>query len=358
MSEAPPRLEPADAPFDQYERYAVARDVAQAMAAQGGLPAVLDVGGHHLDFWSRARRPIAEFLPACRTVTLDLAVNPLPGYVRGRGDALPFAGGSFDLVCSVDVLEHVPEAARPAVIAQAARVARRATLIAAPFATQAVERAESLVAAFIRDVCGYEQGQLREHRERGLPDLARTARLMEAGGWTVRVFGYGNVFRWALMMVDKHALAALTGSRRAHVRLDRQYNERHAAGDGAAPCYRHFLLATRDARDPLLAWAERRFNAAPIDDWLAVPPAGALLVEPQFDLLAIHAGNQAVQVRAEPERRTDHIRDVELHRDQALAALASQQAEASRLEALLHEVERSPAFRVTALARRVLRLKP
>ena len=51
----PPAQEPIDAPFDQYQRYAITAAIARAMGPTP--PRVLDVGGHHLDFWARPRRP-------------------------------------------------------------------------------------------------------------------------------------------------------------------------------------------------------------------------------------------------------------------------------------------------------------
>src|SRR5262245_36371846 len=77
-----------DVPFDQYQRYRITADVARLLADApaarpvhaGGLaapPTVLDVGGHHTDAWGYPRRPIQEFLPELKTVTLDVADNPL-----------------------------------------------------------------------------------------------------------------------------------------------------------------------------------------------------------------------------------------------------------------------------------------
>lgn len=354
-----PLLEPIDAPFDQYQRYRLTADIASAMEDTAGVPpAVLDVGGSHIDFWGRFHRPIAEFLPGCRTVTLDLAANPLPGYVRGRGDALPFPNRSFDLVCSVDVLEHVPAAARPTVLGQALRVASRALVVAAPFRSAEVERAEALVSDFILRACGYVQGQLREHREHGWPMLDQTVRVLEAEGWTVRVFPYGSVWQWALMMIDKHAVQALSGSRGLQTQLDRTYNERSFARDRTPPCYRHFVLATARESDPVLDWASQRLGATALDDLRARPPVPRETADALFAALEVHARNQELQVRLEPERRDAHIVDVEAHRRQAFDALAALQAENERLIALLKSVEQSPGFRLASWARRLLRRAP
>jgi hypothetical protein len=350
---APPAQTPLDAPFDQYQRYAITTAIARAMAG-GRPPRVLDVGGHHLDFWFRPRRPIAEFLPEASSITIDLAPSRLPGYLRARGDALPFPPGTFDLVASVDVLEHVPPPARPTVLAQAMRVSRRAVVIAAPFADPALDRAESLVSGFIRDVCGYEQGQLAEHRALGWPHLGDTAAAFEAAGWVTRIFGYGSLWTWTLMMLDKHAVSALAGSRPVQAALDRAFNESRYATDREPPYYRHFIVATASSSDPLIAWAETAFAATSPASVLARPATDPALVDRMFALLETHAENQRQQVRLEPGRRTEHVAEVERHRAQAFASLEAMTAEAARLERMLRDIERSPAYRLSRWLRRAM----
>jgi Methyltransferase domain len=351
----PPTLTAIDAPFDQYQRYRLTSDLVQAIdAASRSTASVLDVGGSHLDFWGRPHRPIALFLPGRRTVTLDVTPNPLPGYLRGRGDALPFRDRAFDVVSSVDVLEHVPPRARAEVVRQAMRTASRAVILAAPFASAEVDRAEALVSGFIERVCGYVQGQLREHRELGWPTLCETVAVIEDAGWTARVFGYGSVWRWTLMMIDKHAVQAIAGSRMLQLQLDRAYNQERFAEDRTPPCYRHFIIATPRTDDPVLAWAATHLGAAPVDTVMRAPRTQPEAVETMFDLLAAHARNQEIQVQLEPQRRDAHIADVEAHRQQAFEALAAMQAENARLGALLRSVEQSPAFKLASWARRLI----
>jgi hypothetical protein len=345
--------EPLDAPFDQYQRYAITTAIARAMAGGGAPPRVLDVGGHHLDFWFRPRRPIAEFLPEAPSITIDLARSRLPGYLCARGDALPFLPGSFDLVCSVDVLEHVPPPARGTVLAQTMRVSRRAVVLAAPFRHAALARAEALVSAFIRDACGYEQGQLQEHREHGWPVLDDTAAAFEAVGWSVRVFGYGGLWQWVLMMIDKHAVQALGGSKPVQAAIDRAFNETRFATDRQPPYYRHFIVATISPDDPLLAWTATAYGAVSRAEAAARIGASDPAADQLFALLEAHADNQRVQSRLEPLRRTTQVAEVEAHRAQAFEALDAMKAEAHRLERLLRDVEQSPAFRLTSWARRL-----
>jgi hypothetical protein len=350
---APPPQEPIDAPFDQYQRYAITAAIARAMG-DAPAPRVLDVGGHHFDFWFRPRRPIAEFLPEAPSITIDLDRSRLAGYLCARGDALPFAGGRFDLVCSVDVLEHVPPPARPTVLAEIRRVGRRAAIVAAPFRDPALERAEAIVSAFIRDACGYEQGQLLEHRTHGWPRLDETAASFEAAGWHVRVFGYGSLWNWVLMMVDKHALQALAGSKRAQIAIDRTFNETRFAADREPPCYRHFVVATASADDPLLAFVERTYGAVPRAAFDARAGGDPAALEATFALLETHAVNQRLAVQLEPERRDRQLADVESQRARVSAALEAMSAEARRLEAMLRDIERSPGYWLGRWARRVV----
>ena len=349
----PPAQEPIDAPFDQYQRYAITTAIARAMG-RTPAPRVLDVGGHHLDFWFRPRRPIAEFLPEAPSITVDLARSRLPGYLCARGDALPFPAGQFDLVCSVDVLEHVPPAARATVLAQVMRVSRRAAVVAAPFRSPVIERAEALVSDFIRDVCGYEQGQLQEHREHGWPDLDESAAAFETAGWHVRVFGYGSVWTWVLMMIDKHALQAMAGSKRAQIALDRGFNESRFDADREPPCYRQFVVAARSPDDPVLAFVEATYGAVSRAAHRARPPLDPAVVAPAFALLEAHGANQRIQARLEPERQHRQLADVEAQRARVNAALDAMTAEATRLEGMLREIERSPAYRVSKWVRRLV----
>jgi hypothetical protein len=347
-----PVQEPIEAPFDQYQRYAITTAIARAMGP--APPRVLDVGGHHLDFWFRPRRPIAEFLPEAPSITVDLARSRLPGYLCARGDALPFAGRQFDLVCSVDVLEHVPPAARATVLAQVTRVSSRAAVVAAPFRSPVVERAEAIVSDFIRDVCGYEQGQLLEHRTHGWPDLDASAAAFEAAGWHVRVFGYGSIWTWVLMMIDKHALQAMAGSKRAQIALDRAFNESRFAADREPPCYRQFVVAAVSADDPVLTFVESAYGAVSRAAWGARPPLDPAIAASTFALLDAHAANQRIQARLEPERQHRQLADVEAHRNQVSAALDAMTAEAARLEGMLRDIERSPAYRLSHWARRLV----
>jgi hypothetical protein len=349
-----------DIPFDQYQRYRLSADLARASYDGRGAPdgfRLLDVGGYHQDFYGRPQRPIRDFVDWAPSVSVDLAPGRLAAYVRARGDALPFADASFDCVCSVDVLEHVPPARRAALLGELSRVAGHLMIVAAPFASPLVSRAEAILAAFIERTLGYVQTQLAEHRAHGLPSLEETLHALSGFGWTVATFPYGNLWRWLFMMLDKHALAALTGSRRVHGALDTRYNREIYPDDREPPCYRHFIVAARDPADAALAAARTRYGAT------AEAPRGEIVIDTQaamfFALAELHAGNQALQAQSEPERRDRHVEEAEAHRAEMYRHLAAKDEYIEKLERLFGDVERSMVYRtVRALRRLTFRSDP
>src|SRR5947209_6118432 len=76
---------------DKWHRLVLAAECAHAAHS------VLDVGGRGNE--------LARLLPQARVISAN--VEP-PADVLVSGDQLPFPDGSFDMVTSCDVLEHIP----------------------------------------------------------------------------------------------------------------------------------------------------------------------------------------------------------------------------------------------------------
>src|SRR3954454_9091240 len=195
-------------PFDQYGRHRDARDVAELIRALEGPDrlAVLDVGGYP--------GLSARFLPADWVVIVDPSAAAFgearaAAFLRGSGLALPFQDASFDLVLSLDSLEHVPAADRPRYLHELLRVARRYVLLLAPFASPEAERAEALLFEYVKLALHAEHQQLREHRDCGLPDLAATLATLGDGGAAYHAFPCGYLYHWLPLMLLKHHLLSL-----------------------------------------------------------------------------------------------------------------------------------------------------
>ena len=145
----------------------VARLVAQVHGST-----LLDVGS--------GSAGIARWLPRGWMVTAvdrswaDYGSAPRPPdarTVRVEADAraLPFPDASFDVVVSLDMVEHVPPEDRPVVRAELSRVAARRVVVACPtgmLALKADERLRERYGRWAREAPGW----LVEHLELGLPE--------------------------------------------------------------------------------------------------------------------------------------------------------------------------------------------
>jgi hypothetical protein len=106
--------------------------------------------------------------------------------------------GSFDLVVSTDVFEHIPPISRRTFLERAARIAGRAAFIAFPAGPAAME-AELLIRSSPTHHCF--KAALREHAAYGHPDLDDVAAMLEGLGLTYRVESLTTVTEWLTSFV-------------------------------------------------------------------------------------------------------------------------------------------------------------
>ena len=118
---------------------------------------ILDVGG--------SLGELRKFLPTARITTADV----IPGAdVLYDGKRLPFPNQSWNVVVSVDTLEHIPEHQRLPFVSELVRIAKRQVILIAPYGSVTHERYEGeLVDAFKKDRKKIPE-YLLEHRAYGL----------------------------------------------------------------------------------------------------------------------------------------------------------------------------------------------
>lgn len=102
-------------------------DVRRALARFGDAT-ILDAGC--------GENGLSAFMPRADITGVDILpaedVDPLLKYTHGNILDLPFDDRSFDVAVSVDVLEHLPDDARPTAVKELVRVAKKAVVIAFP----------------------------------------------------------------------------------------------------------------------------------------------------------------------------------------------------------------------------------
>lgn len=92
--------------------------------------------------------------------------------VKASATCLPFADKSFDFVLCIEVLEHIPFASRPQVVAELTRVARKRIIITHPFGKlgRLGDRLHWFQYGLLRPLKIERPWWLQEHFQNPLPD--------------------------------------------------------------------------------------------------------------------------------------------------------------------------------------------
>ena len=333
-------LDLLDLPFDQYQRYRVVQRIASVLK----LPKrgkILDVGGYP--------GLITSFLTDYDTTIVDLIDADLPDYVRYDGVKLPFDDDSFDMVCSCDVLEHVPAPKRGAFIDELARVARDYMVLTAPFDDEHTRLAEEILFEYIERVLHQRHDTLGEHLDNGLPDLAETVGALEAGEWHCASVPSGYLYRWLPMMMVKHQILSHADTQQMHTRFDRLYNLEFGDRDHVAPAYRQVLFAARGAAaTEAVASVKNMFTRVQDDSETGEP-----------DLFGLVARLQDNKLHLDLEKFVGYASEVllkqidELH-EQLLGARQRLIDQEKHIENLEIELSRKFGYRVWSATRKLL----
>ncbi len=252
-------MDKLELPFDQYQRYKIVEELA-GLIRQGRSLRVLDVGGHP--------GLIADFLPEDHTFILDMLPCERPNCVQGDGARLPFKDASFDLVVSIDALEHIPPERRPEFLEELLRASKDYVLLAAPFDDENVSLAEQIVNEFFIKRIGHPNDSLEEHFANGLPDLREILSFFDENKVQHLEIPNGYLYNWLIMMMALPAAQALPDSQGLVAKINRFYNHNLYTGDNRKPCYRTVILVSKQHsldRDCILSKYEGIKGIASVD---------------------------------------------------------------------------------------------
>ncbi|MEO8288342.1 MAG: methyltransferase domain-containing protein [Chloroflexota bacterium] len=318
-----PSLAPRDGdmlslPFDQYGRMRIAQNIANALyteieAQREGHEGprklrVLDVGGYP----GILRHFLSPDYYEVSVVDVVPDDGTIPGYTQGSGMELPFEDDSFDVLFSLDTLEHIPGQARERFLSEIKRVARLGAVLINPIQSIQADLAEETLDEYIRWILDAQQEQLAEHREFGLPDFAATEAAFTAEGWQTLTFNLANVYNWLFMMISKHYLISMRDERASAFErtLDRFYNLTFFESDRAEPAYRGALIAVRTGLEGVLTRVATDYPPVPDSD--ASNAVRLQLTEILMSLLNLKTANhEDLKLREQMERRDKHIAGME-----------------------------------------------
>ncbi len=224
-------------PFDQYQRYRLLADLVDVLDREKSFR-ILEVGG------APVRLP--DFLPGHRVTVTDRLEDSHSSYTRADAMDLPFPDRSFDLVASLDTLEHIMPERRAQFLEELARVSNNLVVLAAPFRSRVSQEAEEMIFGFIRAHLGYEHAYFKEHLERGLPDMVETESYFVSQNFHTLILPNGRLDRWIMMMFVYYYLEGDAAYAELNRKLSAFYNRNYYASDNVEPAYRHFIVASRE----------------------------------------------------------------------------------------------------------------
>lgn len=172
-------------PYDIYERH---RKVGSFIETN---QTVVDIGGElgHLSHF-------------CKPAKITVA-NLKSGDVIITKDSLPFAASSFDVVCAIDVLEHIPKKKRKDFINRLINIASKRAILSFPIGTKKHVQYEKEIQDWLT-MTNQNISYLDEHRKFGLPTPSEVSVLTEDKSF--QIFYSGNItinrYLFKLFMFD------------------------------------------------------------------------------------------------------------------------------------------------------------
>jgi SAM-dependent methyltransferase len=223
-------------PFDLFQRYEGVAELLSVVRPDS----LLDVGGYIGDAEGHLAVS-SDFLqnPECTRLvrSTDFRHCDHPDHLASDGSDLPYDDSAFDGVVSLDVLEHIRPDRRETFLDELGRVSRSWVVIAAPFFSAEVERAEGILSGGI--MSGHRF--LEEHRQLGLPRPDEIRDYCASRGYPFWDVENGNLNNWLLLQTLN---ALFFGTRLAEIAraFNRLYNEQLFPADHSPPCYRTIFL--------------------------------------------------------------------------------------------------------------------
>ncbi len=229
--------------FDQYQRYKIVSDIIRNIYKKGS--SILEVGASY-------QKQLNQFMPDYKIKYLDIEIPSEfrndSDFILGDGTNMDFENESFDIVISIDSLEHISEKQREAYINEMLRVSKKGFIIAAPFNTNNVHNAEVDANNTFKRLTGRDYRWLFEHINNGLPSLDKTIDYIKSKGYYTTVFENGYLPNWLKLIKFYFQSEGIGIGSSCFEELSSFYNKYMYFDDLKNPSYRKVILAVKEKK--------------------------------------------------------------------------------------------------------------
>ncbi len=221
--------------FDHYQRYQYIADIINTTWKRE--VSILDVGG--------AYGLLPLFVPNHQCTVLDIVWEDHPTAIQYEGQTLPCDDGSFDVVISVDTLEHLPNEKRPQFINELCRVTKETCILCCPFAEPHVTETETVLREFITTQLNGNDRFLNEHALYSLPERTEIFNFLKQNGFSIVELPNGYLPRWLSMQLVMYTMGMAPELSDGKANLNALYNSHYYSMDNRYPSYRIVAVAQR-----------------------------------------------------------------------------------------------------------------
>ena len=228
--------------FSLYGRYALIRDIINYNRKNEQQFKILDIGGRG--------NLLKKFLPNDIVNYLDPNIKTNDkNYIEGDGCNIPLENQSYDWTVSADVFEHIPKEKRILFLKEHIRVAKKASIITAPFYSKTVAQAEKNINQIHKLLSqGKNHPWLKEHIENGLPDKNELISFIEKNNLTYQLINNNQIDLWELITGINHLATTYISkeSKKVLENFNFFYNTEIFPNDFSANSYRKLFFIKRD----------------------------------------------------------------------------------------------------------------
>ncbi|MDD4351696.1 MAG: glycosyltransferase [Candidatus Gracilibacteria bacterium] len=191
---------------DIYSRNYIISEAIKQYKKEKGLKTakILDVGG-------RGGRLELFLDPEDEVVLLDIRPGEEANLIVGDAtDMKMFKDKSFDIVTSGDVFEHIPAERRERFVSECLRVSKDLMILAGPFGTEGVAKAEKTANEYFKKLTGVQHEWLREHQENTLPVKKDLEDFLKKQGYKFSIIQSNNLENWIILQLFQYFTHLIT----------------------------------------------------------------------------------------------------------------------------------------------------